>query len=74
MSGTSTSAATRFARNGERDRKGRVLSADDIAHYRKIVVALAETIRLMADIDTLINSHGGWPAPFATRENPAAGS
>ena len=32
-----------------KDRKGRTLSKDDIAHYQKIVVALAETIRLMKE-------------------------
>ena len=47
-----------------KDRKGRVLSADDITHYHKIVVALAETIRLMAQIDDVINAHGGWPGAF----------
>jgi hypothetical protein len=41
-----------------KDRKGRTLSCDDMQHYRKIVVAQAETIRLMAEIDTLIPS---WP-------------
>src|SRR5580704_408417 len=30
-----------------KDRRGRTLSKDDIAHYQKIIVALAETIRLM---------------------------
>ncbi len=44
-----------------KDRKGRKLSADDIAHYQKIVVALNETIRLMAEIDKTIAAHGGWP-------------
>ena len=44
-----------------KDRKGRALSADDLAHYQKIVVALAETIRLMAEIDAVIVQHGGWP-------------
>jgi predicted helicase len=48
-----------------KDRKGRALSDDDIAHYHKIVVALAETIRLMAEIDTVILKHGGFPAAFA---------
>jgi hypothetical protein len=28
---------------------------------QKIVVALAETIRLMGEIDYVIDSHGGWP-------------
>ncbi len=44
-----------------KDRKGRALSADDIAHYQKIVVALSETIRLMAEIDAVVGQHGGWP-------------
>jgi len=47
-----------------KDRKGRTLSADDITHYQKIVVALHETIRLMAEIDEVIETHGGWPAAF----------
>jgi len=41
-----------------KDRKGRPLSYDDTQHYQKIVVALNETIRLMAEIDKLIPS---WP-------------
>ena len=49
-----------------RDRKGRTLSKDDIAHYQKIVVALSETIRLMAEIDRVIDAHGGWPGAFQT--------
>lgn len=32
-----------------KDRRGRTLGYDDIEHYKKISVALAETIRLMAD-------------------------
>ena len=49
-----------------KDRKDRTLSADDIAHYQKIVVALNETIRLIAEIDEVIDEHGGWPDAFAT--------
>jgi hypothetical protein len=49
-----------------KDRKGRTLSEDDIAHYQKIVVALSETIRLMAEIDRVIDAHGGWPGAFQT--------
>jgi len=56
-----------------KDRKGRQLSADDIAHYQKIVVALAETIRLMAEIDKTIDAHGGWPAAFITDPNALEG-
>jgi len=43
---------------------GRTLSADDINHYHRIVVALNETIRLMAEIDKVIDQHGGWPNAF----------
>jgi uncharacterized protein len=48
-----------------KDRKGRTLSKDDITHYHKIVAALSETIRLMAEIDKVIDAHGGWPGAFA---------
>jgi hypothetical protein len=41
-----------------KDRKDRKISVDDSTHYQKIVVALKETIRLMAEIDELIP---GWP-------------
>lgn len=41
-----------------KDRKGRVLSPEDITHYQRIVVALQETIRLMQQIDEAIP---GWP-------------
>lgn len=44
-----------------KDRKGRTLSDADILHYAKIVTALHETIRLMAEIDGVIEEHGGWP-------------
>ena len=49
-----------------KDRKARTLSKDDIAHYQKIVIALSETIRLMAEIDKVIETHGGWPDAFAS--------
>jgi predicted helicase len=41
-----------------KDRKGRTLSYLEQVHYRKIVVALRETIRVMAEIDALIPE---WP-------------
>jgi predicted helicase len=41
-----------------KDRRGRTLSYDDLTHYQKVVVALQETIRLMAEIDAAIPS---WP-------------
>ena len=36
-----------------KDRRGRKLSFEDILHYQKIVVALAETDRLMKEIDKI---------------------
>jgi hypothetical protein len=47
-----------------KDRKGRMLSTDDTDHYQKIVVALSETIRLMSEIDNVIELQGGWPGAF----------
>ena len=32
-----------------KDRRGRELSYDDLKHYRQVVVALRETIRLMGE-------------------------
>lgn len=36
-----------------KDRKGRALSFEDIAHYQKIINALVETDRLMQDVDQI---------------------
>ena len=47
-----------------KDRKGRVLSNDEVSQYQKIVTALAETIGLMGDIDEAIEQRGGWPDAF----------
>jgi predicted helicase len=41
-----------------KDRKGRVLSSEDITHYQRVVVSLRETIRLMKEIDKAIVQ---WP-------------
>ncbi|MBI5660480.1 MAG: hypothetical protein HZC43_13285 [Nitrosomonadales bacterium] len=35
-----------------------------ITHFQHVVVALNETIRLMAEIDRVIETHGGWPGAF----------
>ncbi len=43
-----------------KDRRGRTLSADDREHYRKVVKAIVETIRVMKEIDEAIP---GWPLP-----------
>jgi hypothetical protein len=43
---------------------GRILSPDDILHYRKIVTAIAKTIALQAEIDRVIAAAGGFPDAF----------
>jgi hypothetical protein len=41
-----------------KDRRGRTLTYEDLEHYCKVVTALSETIRLMAEIDAAIPK---WP-------------
>ncbi len=43
------------------DRKGRVLDFEDIQTYQRICAALAETPRIMHQIDDIIEAQGGWP-------------
>lgn len=44
-----------------KDRKGRVLSFDDIRSYGRICAALAETFLTMRRIDKALTPHGGFP-------------
>lgn len=37
-----------------KDRKGRTLTNDDIMHYQRMIVALAETTRVMEEVDRVI--------------------
>ncbi len=57
-----------------KDRKGRILSQKDIDHYQRIIVALSETIKVMAKIDKVIEAHGGWPGAFATGQPSTIGT
>lgn len=41
-----------------KDRKGRTLDFDDLAHYRRMIAALAETARIQPRID---EAAGSWP-------------
>lgn len=41
-----------------KDRQGRQLAYDDLTHYQQVVVALQQTISLMAQIDEAIPQ---WP-------------
>ena len=37
--------------------------------YQKIVVALNETIRIMKEIDEVIEENGGWPDAFDLKKS-----
>ncbi len=41
-----------------KDRKGRKLDDDELWHYQQIVAVLAETSRLMNEIDIAVSSNG----------------
>lgn len=45
----------------DRRKVGRALSDHDIAHWRRIYVALQATQKLMLEVDGVIERHGGWP-------------
>lgn len=49
-----------------KDRLGRTLGYDDLTAYARIVHALGEIGRLMAEIDATIAAYGGWPAAFVS--------
>ena len=55
----------RAAKGGKSKSDGRVLTLDDQLHYRRTIVALKETDRVMAEIDRVIAEHGGWPDAFS---------
>ena len=55
-----------------KDRKGRALTFDDIAHYQRIAAALQETIRLTAEIDEAVTAAGVFftaKPPFRVKPN-----
>lgn len=54
-----------------KDRKARKLTKEDIIHYQKVIVALSESIRLMKEIDEVIEKHGGWPGAFSASKETA---
>lgn len=54
----------RQAKGGKNPRPGQILGEDHINYYRKILVAISETIRITSEIDRAIKNHGGWPDAF----------
>ena len=55
-------------RGPKKGNPGKVLTEEDITHYQKIIVALNETIRIMHEIDRVIEKHGGWLDAFITKK------
>ncbi|MGH8192690.1 MAG: type ISP restriction/modification enzyme, partial [Rhodanobacteraceae bacterium] len=51
----------RVAEKWLKDRKGRPLAYDDLAHYQDVIAALARTLVLQAGLDAAVTSAGGWP-------------
>ena len=47
-----------------KDRKGQILSAEDVTHYRKMIHSISETMRIEIEIEALIERCGGWPIAF----------
>ena len=64
----------RQAKGGKKPRPARILTDEDIDHYKKILIAISETIRSMSEIDVLIETHGGWPNAFVKRSTDTESS
>jgi predicted helicase len=54
----------RSPKRGKKPHPGRILTADDQIHYRRMILAMDMTIDLMTEIDRIIEQHGGWPEAF----------
>ena len=51
----------RVAEKWLKDRKGRLLTYDDITHYQNVVAALDRTLTVQRELDAAVNTAGGWP-------------
>ncbi|TSA06667.1 MAG: hypothetical protein D4R79_18945 [Comamonadaceae bacterium] len=54
----------------DRRKAGRSLSQDDITHWLRVYAALQATQKLMLQVDTAIEAHGGWPGAFSQNHPP----
>ncbi|HEX8420484.1 MAG TPA: type ISP restriction/modification enzyme [Sphingomonas sp.] len=61
----------RAARGGKKASDGRVLTDEDILHYRRMIVALTRTSELMQQVDAVVEDYGGWPGAFVAASSPA---
>lgn len=57
-----------------KDRKGRTLSAADLAHYDKIVIVPSKSLRLMVKLGTVIERHGSGPLRETKRRTICLGN
>ncbi|RDY66905.1 DNA methyltransferase [Lysobacter soli] len=44
-----------------KSRRGRQLSFEDVMHYHEVVAALARTLELQSELDSIVDAYGGWP-------------
>jgi len=51
----------RVAEKWLKDRKGRLLTYDELTHYQNVIAALARTLELQDELDQSIATAGGWP-------------
>lgn len=51
----------RVAEKWLKDRRGRLLTYDDITHYHNVVAALARTLAIQTELDAAVDAAGGWP-------------
>ena len=56
-------------RGPKKGNPGRILTDEDIAHYENIIFSISETIRIMSEIDEVIDAHGGWLGAFTTLDS-----
>ena len=61
----------RVAEKWLKDRKGRMLSYDDLTHYQSVISALSRTLELQARLDEAVVTAGGWPLQAATTATSA---
>lgn len=61
----------RAAKGGKKARDGRVLTQEDILHYRRMIIALDRTAELMPQIDAVVEQHSGWPGAFREMSDSA---
>jgi predicted helicase len=63
----------RVAEKWLKDRKGRLLSFEDVMQYHEIIAALVRTLELQTELDALVDRSGGWPwapaLPIETKDS-----